>query len=535
MEFIMDMVHHNPGEAPFKTKFLDPAVLREFGYNAQVFKHVNTAISFSALGNYFDTPEAAQWLANMQNSIHTEIAKAKAEGLKVYYHVDLFVLPKKLVEEYKDEILNENGKIDLHKEKTKELHRVLFDELFATFDVDGLIVRVGETYLHDTPYHAGNGGVLYSTPEQEKADFTELLRFLREEICVRHDKYMFFRTWDIYPDKFHATTDYYLNITNAVDTHPKLIFSIKHTALDFWRRVQVNPNLTLGKHRQIVEVQCQREYEGKGAYPNYVMNGVINSFEENRNPRGLRDIVDHPLICGIYTWTRGGGWYGPYIQNEFWCELNAYVIAAYAKDPTRKEEEIFDTYAKEVMGLDAENTKKFRRLCLLSARAILKGRYCECFDRTLEEKIMPTDLWMRDDKFASFEWMKEIFEYLEKNELCEAALFEKEEAVELWHKIKALNDTIVYPDAKTADYIDTGIEYAIGTFTVVLHIWQLYVAYQKKDVEGMKQAIADYTAAREVYKQVEKRPQSATVYTEEYLWHPGIGSTIEKIKEEFSI
>ena len=27
----------------------------------------------------FDTPEAAQWIANMQNSIHTEIAKAKAE------------------------------------------------------------------------------------------------------------------------------------------------------------------------------------------------------------------------------------------------------------------------------------------------------------------------------------------------------------------------------------------------------------------------------------------------------------------------
>ena len=115
------------------------------------------------------------------------------------------------------------------------------------------------------------------------------------------------------------------------------------------------------------------------------------------------------------------------------------------------------------------------------------------------------------------------------------ALFEKEESVELWHKIKALNDTISYPDAKTADYIDTGIEYAIGTFTVVLHIWELYVAYKKRDVEAMRAAINAYYSAREAYKAVEKRPQSATVYTEEYLWHPGVGSTIEKIKEEFAI
>ena len=60
-------------------------------------------------------------------------------------------------------------------------------------------------------------------------------------------------------------------------------FSIKHTALDFWRHVKVNECLTRGKHPQIIEVQCQREYEGKGAYPNYVMDGVINGFEENRS------------------------------------------------------------------------------------------------------------------------------------------------------------------------------------------------------------------------------------------------------------
>ena len=27
--------------------------------------------------------------------------------------------------------------------------------------------------------------------------------------------------------------------------------------------------LAIGKHAQVVEIECQREYEGKGAYPNY--------------------------------------------------------------------------------------------------------------------------------------------------------------------------------------------------------------------------------------------------------------------------
>ena len=46
MEFIMDMVHHNPGETPTKTKFLNSEFLKEFGYNSQVFKHINTAVDF---------------------------------------------------------------------------------------------------------------------------------------------------------------------------------------------------------------------------------------------------------------------------------------------------------------------------------------------------------------------------------------------------------------------------------------------------------------------------------------------------------
>ena len=56
----MDMVHHNPGEAPFKTNFLDPGKLKEYGYNAQVLKHINTAVTFKEYNEHLfdDSPEA---------------------------------------------------------------------------------------------------------------------------------------------------------------------------------------------------------------------------------------------------------------------------------------------------------------------------------------------------------------------------------------------------------------------------------------------------------------------------------------------
>jgi hypothetical protein len=34
---VMDMVHHNPGEPRYVTRFDDPRVLREMGYNARCF------------------------------------------------------------------------------------------------------------------------------------------------------------------------------------------------------------------------------------------------------------------------------------------------------------------------------------------------------------------------------------------------------------------------------------------------------------------------------------------------------------------
>lgn len=526
MEFIMDMVHDNPGEARCKTAFRQPEKLLTYNYNTQVFKHFNTVVKFSAMGeDFFPTEEAKTWLEEMSALLHEDVRKAKEAGLMAISHIDLFVLPKAMVEKYKEQLCDENGRISIRKEMTRQIHRILFDEMFDTYGLDGIIVRVGETYLHDTPFHTGNGAVVFPKLIEdadiplEKELFVELLQFLREEICVRHGKYLIYRTWDTKPDRFHADLDYYLDITDRIEPHEKLIFSIKHTALDFWRRVRFNPCLCQGKHRQVVEVQCQREYEGKGAYPSYIMNGVINGFTENKIKIGLKDIANDPHICGIYTWSRGGGWYGPYIQNEFWCDLNTYVIAAFAKDPSRTEEEIFLEYAREIMGLDDENAARFYKVCLTVSDAVLHGRYVEPFDRSLDEKIMPSKLWMRDDRIAGLQRLDPMFEYLEEHDLIGEAIAEKALAVSQWEWICSEMAAIEFPDAETAQFLRMSAEYGLRLFRIAHLVFQIFAKCRRK--ENVAQLIEAYDAAWADYRALEKLPQASTSYSEEYIFCPG--------------
>ena len=134
------------------------------------------------------------------------------------------------------------------------------------------------------------------------------MKILREEICVKRNKQLIFRTWL----SFDTNSTTYKQVSNAIEPHKKLFISIKHCEGDFHRANAFSRVLGQGRHQQIVEVQCAREYEGKGAYPNYVCNGVIEGFEEHRiamKPdamKSIRGLYKTGKLAGIWTWTRGG-------------------------------------------------------------------------------------------------------------------------------------------------------------------------------------------------------------------------------------
>ena len=231
---LLDMVHHNCGEPPFESKFLNPDTLVNYGYTGQVFSLFEAAqfgISYEAFDpNIFpEGSDGRRWIEAKSQAISNKYEAAKNAGLSVYCQMDMIVLPKTLKTLYGQDICNGGGRINIHKPKTQDVIRFLLQSIFREFpQLDGIVVRTGETYLHDAPYFTGNNPVLEG-PESHIV----LLQMLRDEVCVKLNKRLFYRTWDF--GYFHSQPDYYLKVTDAIAPHPNLVFSIKHTTIDFWR------------------------------------------------------------------------------------------------------------------------------------------------------------------------------------------------------------------------------------------------------------------------------------------------------------
>jgi hypothetical protein len=321
-------------------------------------------------------------------------------------------------------------------------------------------------------------------------------------------------------------------VTSAIEPHPNLMFSIKHQAGDFHQLTPFNPTLGIGQHRQIIEVQCQREAYGKGAHPYYIGQGVIDGWEEytwmkeSTQARGLRDIFSNPLIAGVWTWSRGGGWDGPYITDELWCDLNAYVIAKFAQNPHRTEAEIFDEYARRI-GLRGDDVARFRELNLLSEKAVLRGQLT-----TLGAKI---DLWWaRDDTLAA----PDLSDFIKKG-LVEKALGEKHDAVEMWQRMEELAEQINFPDASMKDFVVTSCTYGRIKYSIIEQAWTILLYGHIGDSNGsynrpkLEAAIAQYDRLWDQWKKLKETHASCGTLPSDLAFgnKPGMGAAVNRYRE----
>jgi hypothetical protein len=540
--FVIDMVHNNPGEPLQKTSFRDPRTLAALGYNGQVIMaEADSCETFDAIApGILPTNSAARtWIEQHAQSLEKQAEQAHAAGIKAYAWFQFIVLPKVLVARYKNDICDEKGRIDLERPMTQEILRAQIDELFDRCpSLDGLVVRTGEIYLFDSPYHASgtneNAKLAQSAtaithgPESHIA----LLKILRDEACVKLDKTVIYRTWD-FGTNFHINPEYYLKVTDAIEPHTNLVFSIKYTKGDFFRMTPFNPTLGIGRQRQIVEAECQMEYYGKGAHPYYIGDGVINGWEEYATlmkpgqPKCLRDLVDNTNFAGIWTWSRGGGWEGPYIKDELWCELNDYVLAKFAENPNRGEEEIFDEFATQRLGLKGDDVAKFRELNLLSAAAVLRGNL------SFKGKVNLT--WARDDFMAA----PDLTNFVRKN-LVPEVLAEKAESVAMWKKIEALSQQISFPDAKTKEFVVVSSTYGRIKYSIFEQAWTILLYGQmgdeskNYDYKRLSGAIAEYDRLWAEWRALlAAHPDScATIYKDVAFQNkPGIGAAVERYRK----
>lgn len=509
--FVHDMVHDNPGLTKYQSAYNNPKFLKARGYDGKTFDLYNCAqygLLWDGVAEKYGRepifPKGSKqraWVEQHKANLETLYAQA-AEGLKVSFMMDMIVFPRAMLQSF-PEILNENGEIDIGKAITQELMQEMFDEMFREYpQISGIYVRYGETYAQEKygiPYHTGNNPILGGAEEYHLT----LIRFLIQTVCEKHQREIYYRSWGF--SSFQRDKETYLRVSEQIPTHDKFYFCIKHTAGDFWRNVPFNQSLNSGKHQQIVEVQAAREYEGKGAHPNYIGSDVINGAEEykmllqEREKKSLRDVinVENSLVKGIWTWSRGGGWDGPYLSGEngkngeivvkngkeLWCDLNAYVLSQWAKDTSKSDQYYAKQYAKEVLGTSDTDAQIFYELCLLSSRAVLFGR------GTTTDKYDWCILWTRDQNINPAHFHTNVKNAVQAG-VANELLLEKAQSVAFWKEIVALSEKITTGNA--VDYIRVTCKYGYYLYAIFETMYRANVRALQKDEHGVQAAIQEY-------------------------------------------
>jgi hypothetical protein len=158
------------------------------------------------------------------------------------------------------------------------------------------------------------------------------------------------------------------------------VVSTKYGAGDFVGHLPYNPTLRLGRNRRLVEFQARREFEGFGAFPNYLGHlhqGAIQSL-----------CKDNPNIEGIWLWTQRGGPLraGPlslYPFCGFWLliDSNVYITGRLAWNPKADLHELTEIWIRKNFGKDPNAVGKLLEIFFLSRKAVLKGHYVEAFSK----------------------------------------------------------------------------------------------------------------------------------------------------------
>src|SRR6187399_942163 len=151
---LIDMIHDNHGEPPFKTRYRDAAVLRILGYEAIVIPDALAAVpgaydaSDRGIGRREGEPGNATqrkpW--DLEAAIDTQLKSAVEQGMQVYFYGDAFLLPLNAVSKRPADFYCDDNSGRLCAAKPA-VYEALQDQVEALFDrwpaAAGLVMRTG--------------------------------------------------------------------------------------------------------------------------------------------------------------------------------------------------------------------------------------------------------------------------------------------------------------------------------------------------------------------------------------------------------
>lgn len=437
------------------------------------------------------------------------------------------------------------------KERLWQLYRMKYREVLADFPrLDYVMLRLGEhrTAGKDAPYIGNSvyamGSNLYCDDCRSISYEERIARTIRETynvVAKESGRRYIHRTWDLRTDAFNNNPEVFRSILARLPETEGLILSTKYTFGDFWEYFDFNPTIGVGNVPRMVEFQCTREYEGKGAFPNFLGEEFVAAHQY---------LKGKPVI-GIWNWHHGGGQGGPIVANDLWNQANVYAAAHLMWNPNTSAETLATEWATLYFG--AEAAPFIAKLLLLSEDAVRHWRYFERYS-SKHKNWTPAELWVRDDKIRGDlalypiyrECRTDIDELIEEKDL---ALKEIETMRHLLESAKpsiCAREQIYLPwlgnlppaerfisGADLYAVAETSLEYEYALASVLRHYAAAYFytqRYRDTTNAAMKErAATELDAWQDVWTfyttTIPQLPFAASLYTDD-----GMIATIEKLR-----
>ncbi|WP_426592458.1 hypothetical protein ACPPVS_11790 [Cellulomonas sp. McL0617] len=374
--------------------------LRE-GYNGIVVPGFLEYVTFSGVGDGHQVyPQGDPHVARAQAMVKAfgPVFRYAADmGMHVYLLTDMLAVSPPL-EAYLQRTV---GGLDVDDPALWSVYQAGLAELFDSLPfVDGLMVRIGEG---GAVYQAGwdySSKLAVTSQSSVQAMLKALLATASE-----HDRDIIFRTWTVGVGAIgdlHTDPASYESVfgdgPGGIDD-PHLIVSTKYTMGDFYSHLPLNPTLSVGNQRRIVEFQARREFEGFGALPNDLVAEEAQALQTF--------LAANPHVEGVWNWTQDGGPLraGPmtlYLRTGFWqmYDLNTYGTARLAWDPSADPTDVTRDWVRQTLSADPATAAAITDTLGRSRDAITTGLYIRTYAKQSVKALglePPPMMWI-------FEW-----------------------------------------------------------------------------------------------------------------------------------
>jgi hypothetical protein len=526
------MILDNPGEQPHSTRYRDPRELKALGYS-DLIVYPTTALSGLLGPDTLTAPDLRRWVGEQYDAVQKIVAEARAAGMGAWLMFDAPSLAGELVGSAMLCINQQPRMLCPASDELLDMTGQCLDALLARIEgVEGIVLRLGDSDAPKIPYLTGND--IYA-PHCSRCSMMgradRLVRFITYyyDLVVRQlGRRMIVRAWNVRPNGMHDNADVCRRVVDRLPEDDRLILSFKFTQTDFWRFQKWNPSsLVCGGRPIIYELQCQREFEGKGAVPNYQPPLWRNGMTELDGAIGLADVVDRANVAGLWAWVRGGGWRGPYVSadREMWIDANVYAVPQMAADPKASADELAQRWITQRLGItDEAAAAAILQTLRHSTQTVLDTFYISPYARRRHDSWYPSANFIQDDQIdAEAAWA--IVQQLSDAEVDRAVA----EKVEAEHRVaedrRVLQRIAGQMDKQWGAAMPQSLEYAETLTQTLRHLIAGLSAYRRQQrrhdptqIQATLNAMRQCQSAWSSHTGRAAGHAAASAFTSENLW-----------------